>query len=120
MIEDPLALYIIVRESLGMSAGKMCAQVGHSVQYTVMNYLNNFYEDKLGVFANWIDNGSRKIVLKASESEWKKLKEQLVKYSIVRDNGLTELDPGTETVIAAAIMKKSEAPKIIKRLQVLT
>jgi peptidyl-tRNA hydrolase len=38
---------------------------------------------------------------------------------IVVDAGLTEIKPDSETVIGVHPMRKSEAPKLIKRLQVL-
>lgn len=36
-----------------------------------------------------------------------------------KDAGLTEVDPGTETVMALWPMRKSERPPLVKRLQTL-
>lgn len=58
--------------------------------------------------------------MKADEKEWVKLKNDNDLYTvIVKDLGLTELEPDTETVIGVYPMFKSQAPKIIKRLQLL-
>ncbi|MFH1469769.1 MAG: peptidyl-tRNA hydrolase [Pseudomonadota bacterium] len=35
---DPLVLYLIVPEGLGMSPGKVAAQCGHAVQMMVLAY----------------------------------------------------------------------------------
>jgi len=60
----------------------------------------------------------RKATLVADDKEWEKLKEQLWCF-VVKDAGLTEVDPGTETVMALWPMRKSEVPKLVKRLQTL-
>ena len=36
--EDPIVMYLIVRESLNMSIGKTAAQVGHAVQMLHLKY----------------------------------------------------------------------------------
>jgi len=128
--EDPWVMYLIVHESLGMSGGKTAAQTGHAVGMLFQQFygvklkqLNpdvNFYRDN--DFEHWLRDSYRKIVLKASDKEWNKLKTELPRYTtmvMVRDAGLTEIEPGSETVIGVWPMKKSEAPKMIKRLQVL-
>ena len=126
--EDPIAMYLIVRETLEMSIGKTAAQVGHAVQMLQLKYqeFNNQYElpmylfDIINIYNEWLNTSFRKIVLKADEKEWSKLKGQLKdQIVIVIDNGLTELVPQTETVIGVFPMYKSKCPKIIKRLQVL-
>jgi len=129
---NPIVMYLVVRESLNMSVGKTAAQVGHAVQYVYERflalqhahaYMQNAspYEDKVNIFNAWNDTWHRKIVLKADEKEWEKIKNDpaLIHKSIVVDKGLTELDPNTETVIGFYPMYKNDCPKIIKRLQVL-
>lgn len=130
-IKDPVVMYLIVRESLQMSIGKTAAQVGHAVSLLFQKYIhvcmNHEYmtlEDEKYVkrFADWLDEDYRKIVLSADEKEWLKIKDYLkssIDYTIVIDNGLTELAPKTETVIGLLPMLKSQAPKLIKRLQLL-
>jgi PTH2 family peptidyl-tRNA hydrolase len=130
--QDPIIMYLIVKESLGMSAGKIAAQCAHASQMMLLKYMEfERYEHstKLPPFSRevydsiteWLDNSFRKVVLRASDSEWNKIKEQYPEKRriTVVDAGLTEVDPGTETVIGLFPMRKSVVPKVIKRLQVL-
>lgn len=122
--EDPWVLYLIVRESLDMSAGKIAAQAGHAVgmvyeKYATYSVLSSA-EARLHCddFNHWRDESFRKIALKASDKDWKKLKTEL-DCLVVRDAGLTQVAAGSETVIALFPMRKSSAPKVIKRLRLL-
>lgn len=150
--EDPIVMYLIVRESLGMSIGKTAAQVGHAVGMLFLkyseedgylnklykDYVHSLYEDKsygdifriytshremeerIKLFQKWMESSFRKVVLRADENEWKKLKTDLKNQIVlVVDSGLTELPPSTETVIGVFPMYKSQRPKILKRLQAL-
>jgi peptidyl-tRNA hydrolase len=128
--EDPIVMYLIVRESLEMSIGKTAAQVGHAVQMLQLEFdrqdgfrLANweFNKEIVELYQKWLDSSFRKVVLKADEKEWEKLKELYSEDNrvLVIDAGLTELAPSTETVIGLFPMKRSEAPKLVKRLQVL-
>lgn len=128
--DDPIALYIVVRESLNMGMGKACAQVGHAVE-KVVNAFWDLYDaadyacteqerDRVQVYWEWRDCGVRKIVLRADEKEWAKLKEEFGgKAFIVIDSGITELVPNTETVMAFWPQHKSTRSKLLKRLQAL-
>lgn len=132
---DPIVLYLIVREELNMSVGKTAAQVGHGVQYMLLHYFKasvlkaKTHDDSIfpknehehiKLTTEWLGQGSRKVVLKADENEWGHIKAELGNdLFLVKDNGLTELQPGTETVMALNPMRKSTVPNRIKRLQVL-
>ena len=122
---DPWVVYLIVRESLGMSIGKTAAQAGHAVEYICRECLGTTDADKewerQATFKSWTTEGnSRKVVLRADEKEWVKLKEEFKDNCvIVIDFGFTELAPHTETVIGLFPLLKSQAPKLIKRLQAL-
>ena len=144
--EDPTIMYLIVREDLGMSIGKTAAQCAHASQMLTLKYftilqsrcsLTKMYsttdlktnilvenvqlKEKMSLFDAWLDSSFRKVVLKADDKEWEKIKEHFVSDDrvLVIDAGLTELEPGSETVIGLWPMKRSNVPKIIKRLQVL-
>lgn len=142
-IEDPIVMYLIVRESLNMSTGKTAAQVGHAVQLLMAHYIRYmqmdhyiqytqnvdygdyndesvFSKEQVELIHKWWATDYRKVVLRANENEWKKIKEEFKeKLYLVVDNGLTELQANTETVIGLFPMAKSSVPKLIKRLQVL-
>jgi len=134
--EDPLIMYLIVRNSLGMSSGKIGAQCAHAAQMLLLKYMKDVlsdYNPDVGFylyeldsntfddFQMWLDGSFRKVVLKADEKQWEKLKEEFTERErvLVIDAGLTELEPQTETVIGLFPMKKSKCPKLVSKLRLL-
>lgn len=144
--EDPIVMYLIVRESLKMSIGKTAAQCAHASQMLQLQYSELGYEieshlplhhestafdwnsipqvlkDKSDIFHRWLESSFRKVVLKADDKEWEKVKAAFPdKYQkiVVVDAGLTEIATGSETVIGLWPIHKSQAPKIVSRLQTL-
>ena len=133
--EDPIVMYLIVRESLNMGTGKTAAQVGHATQMLTIEYfeLVDDYEHvladkdfqasvrgKLEIMREWLNSSYRKVVLKANDKGWDRLKKEFKDTMVlVVDCGLTEIAAGSETVIGLWPMYKSNATKTIKRLQAL-
>jgi peptidyl-tRNA hydrolase, PTH2 family len=131
--EDPIVMYLIVRESLGMSIGKTAAQCAHASQMLILKHQEelDYFDDsveypytfaeQLSLFKEWLNTSFRKVVLRADDKEWAKIKEEFKDklMVVVVDAGLTEIASGSETVIGLWPMRKSEVPKIVKRLQVL-
>lgn len=145
--EDPIVMYLIVHESLNMSTGKTAAQCAHAASMLTLEYFD--IKDKsrnlqkqmdmrepekteilkaeyvklaplLSIFGEWLKSSFRKVVLRASDKEWEKLKEEFKDTSLmVTDAGLTEIAAGSETVIGLWPMRKSQRSKTILRLQVL-
>ncbi len=76
---EPDALTLVVATDLGMSAGKTLAQLGHAA-----------------LMAD-LDPRLRLRIAGASAAEWGRLRDSAA--AIVRDGGLTEIEPGSETVI---------------------
>lgn len=132
--EDPIVMYLIVRESLGMGVGKTAAQCAHASQMLQLKYseYNETWATEqlcgwsstidlplLTIFRNWLNTSFRKVVLRADDKEWLKVKE-LSNHIVVIDAGITEIAAGSETVIGLWPMYKSEAQKtIVKKLQAL-
>lgn len=131
--EDPIVMYLIVREELGMSIGKTAAQCAHASQMLQLKFnemereeacgwTNDTDIERMKIFQEWLDGSFRKVVLKADDKEWLKVQaafvEGVMRFTVV-DAGLTELNPNTETVMGIWPMRKSEVPKLIKKLQVL-
>ena len=139
--ENPLVMYFIVRQSLGMGAGKVGAQCAHACQLILiqekkinklisLKFPNDLQISKsIDICKNislrmnyWNDcniNGSfRKVVLRSNEKEWEAIKKSYNPI-IVIDAGLTEVEPNTETVMVLWPMFKNERCKILKRLQTL-
>lgn len=146
--EDPIVMYLVVHESLNMSIGKTAAQCAHASQMLTLNYFDLKEEARklqkriietpnqsladamkieyaglnrqLSIFGEWIGSSFRKVVLRASDKEWSKLKEEFNGGIVmVVDAGLTEIAAGSETVIGIWPMRKSQRSKTISRLQVL-
>jgi PTH2 family peptidyl-tRNA hydrolase len=128
---DPLIQYYIVRTDLNMSAGKMGAQIAHGAQMFVirsgtlaerhkndMTPLKPEYEEILGVVAEWMNGSFRKVVLGGKKKDFEKIIAEL-RVFLVRDAGLTEVEPNSETVLVTWPIRRSECPKILKRLQTL-
>lgn len=119
MENNPLIMYFIVRSSLNMGSGKIAAQCAHAAQ--IMTTIFWTLEEKdpaKKTFQDWLAQDYRKVVLKAKDSEFNRIKNEF-NCSVVIDNGLTEVKPGSETVIVLYPMKKSEQPPFLKRLRVL-
>ncbi len=134
--ENPIIMYLVVRKSLGMGAGKVPAQVGHAVGMLYQKYfeLNNQLlrgkgwstdQDSIdyGTWIEWLRTSYRKVVLGADDKEWEKLRSWLKEsgktHALVVDAGLTEIAPNSETVFGIFPMYKSMAPKAISKLQIL-
>jgi peptidyl-tRNA hydrolase, PTH2 family len=112
-MNDEYVQYFIVNKTLSMSKGKVAAQVAHgaTISTMVLGHLDYFKE--------WFNKDQKKIVLQGSENDmWKILANVMDSYKVV-DNGLTEIPEGSMTVIVIPPMKRSEAQKYIKRLQLL-
>jgi peptidyl-tRNA hydrolase len=139
--EDPIVMYLVVRESLNMTTGKACAQVGHAVGMLMLkvwskilaantlfygqneecSLLRQKYLDQVEIFNQWMDGSFRKVVLSADDKEWEKIKTEFEVGDIVLvvDAGLTQIPSGSETVIGVWPMLKSTQPRVLKKLQVL-
>jgi len=93
-----------VNASLGMSPGKMAAQVGHGVIDLYQNLVSD-QEEYGGPVLQWIENGSKKVVLRCDNDAHltalaKKCEEMGLPHSIISDAGLTEVPSGSQTVLS--------------------
>lgn len=91
---------VVVRLDLDISRGKTAVQVAHA---SVMCALESRVKAKPW-FDRWIEGGQRKVVLKAPDL--KALRELHARAEreglvcvLVQDAGLTEVEPGTTTVL---------------------
>ncbi|MFB6191440.1 MAG: peptidyl-tRNA hydrolase Pth2 [Candidatus Nanohaloarchaea archaeon] len=87
---------LIVREDLEMSTGKMIAQACHAS-------LGAYRKADEGERDRWEEQGMKKIVLSPGDRELKEILEQAKRNGLpaymVKDAGLTELEPGTATAV---------------------
>jgi PTH2 family peptidyl-tRNA hydrolase len=91
---------VIVVNDIPMSVGKLAAQVAHAaVECALVLSKKN---QKL--LHNWLEDGQRKVVLKATEQDILQLKKKAGSLglctALIHDAGRTELPPGTLTTLA--------------------
>lgn len=128
-------MYLCVRESLGMTGGKLSAQVGHGVSgilselrklewkyFKGENSLEEIFREAgkdREIMLEWLETENwTKVTLGVDENKWEDIK-KLPNSFVVVDGGFTELPPNTETVVAFWPMIKSSAPQLIKDLKPL-
>ncbi|MDI6884117.1 MAG: peptidyl-tRNA hydrolase Pth2 [Hadesarchaea archaeon] len=92
---------IVVRSDLNMNPGKLAVQVAHGS----VGSAEKARREHRDWFTAWLAEGQKKVVVKVvDESELRELQEQTAKiglpHELIQDAGLTELPPGTVTVLA--------------------
>lgn len=145
---DPIVMYLIVKESLGMSMGKTAAQCAHASQMLTLKFLHykiksanlsiwerlkkivsDFFSKpevpeeqvaaSLDLFEDWLDTSFRKVTLRANDHQFERMKKEIPNHIVVVDAGLTEIAAGSETVLGLWPMHRSMCPKYLTKLQVL-
>ena len=129
--ENEIVQYFIVNSEIKISAPKLSAQIGHVATIITHEITKRMYQPLNGEYVNpnilisiddwtkWYNNGKnqKKIILRGKEKQLLKLVDQGFYY--IRDNGNNELPSRTLTTVGLPPMKRSEAQKYIKRLQLL-
>jgi PTH2 family peptidyl-tRNA hydrolase len=108
---------IIVRDDLKLSKGKLAAQVAHAAVSAYEFASRNVREA-------WKEGGQKKVVLRVPElSALFELKEVARKHglptALITDAGLTEVPPGTITVLGIGPAESGELDKITGHLKLL-
>jgi PTH2 family peptidyl-tRNA hydrolase len=111
---------IAVRTDLGMSKGKTAVQVAHGS----VSAAERARVTKQEVWRAWFREGQKKVAVKVgSEEEILELRKQAITHglpqAIIRDAGMTELPPGTLTVIGIGPAKSEEVDEVTKDLKLL-
>jgi len=93
-------LVIVVRTDLGISKGKMAAQVAHAA----VNCSLKSKKSDSSNFKRWYNEGQKKVVVKGTnESSLRELQQHArdvgLTCSLISDAGLTEVPPGTVTCL---------------------
>ncbi|KAK3273468.1 hypothetical protein CYMTET_18290, partial [Cymbomonas tetramitiformis] len=92
---------LVVPVDLGMSMGKVAAQCAHAA----VGHYKGLVREQVDWLSIWESTGERTIVLAAeNQAQLQALADQattlVLPMYIVRDAGLTEVPPGTPTVLA--------------------
>ena len=134
---DPIIQYYIVRTDVPMSIGKIGAQIAHDAQMFIQEYERREWaqagygsadlveppkiEDftpEVQLTIKWLESSFTKVVLGGKKKDFERIKAELMVF-MVRDAGLTEVEPNTETVLVTWPILKSTQPKFLSRLQTL-
>jgi PTH2 family peptidyl-tRNA hydrolase len=113
----------IINQSLDMGKGKIAVQTAHGEIY-YMQYLNQPHSSGHTEFAQWMKDGvMKKIVLKASESEFpliiKKLNVERIWFYVVKDIGLTQIEAGSITCIVVEPLLEAKTHILFGYLKLL-
>jgi peptidyl-tRNA hydrolase len=90
-----LALTYVIRQGIMKSMGKAMAQGGHAALMCRDRFSTTYAEE----FAAWREQGYGGRVYSTDDLTWEQLKVES-ECVVVVDAGLTQVDPGTETVLA--------------------
>jgi len=127
--------YILVRNDLEMSHGKMAAQVSHASVGAVTEdcYPRISLKDNLEQFqaarATWFENSFTKVVLRVKTKQKMlnlidKLIEEGIPHSVIKDACRTEIAPEedgtTLTCVGLVPLFRDQVPKFISKLRVYT
>lgn len=121
MTEDEIVQYIIVNKDLKMGKGKIAAQVAHGAikgYLNGFNTVNKFGETAIDNINKWVMGSHTKIIVKASAKELLHFKNYIWAVAIY-DEGRTQIEKDSLTVVASIPMHKSEFPDSIKKLKLL-
>ncbi|MFH0817510.1 MAG: peptidyl-tRNA hydrolase Pth2 [Candidatus Micrarchaeota archaeon] len=110
---------IVTRSDLKLGKGKLAAHVAHA---SLEGYKKAKIRDP-GVIEQWESEGQKKVVVKVStENEMLELYERAkrtIPCALIRDAGLTQIEPGTLTCIAIGPWKDEEVDKLTSELKLL-
>ena len=107
-----------------MSCGKIAAQVAHGSVTLVLEILNSNNKKWREWLEEWLREGQKKVVLKANSLEelqqlYEKAKQLGLPATLIADAGLTEVPPGTITVLAIGPAPEELVDKVTGHLKLL-
>jgi len=111
---------IVVRADLKMSEGKLAVQVAHGS----IAAAERSRKEKKEWLGAWLREGQKKVVVEVvNDEELRRLQEQAaglgIPNELIQDAGLTELPPGTTTVLALGPAPNEVIDKVTRELPLL-
>jgi len=107
---------IVLRTDLGMSTGKLISQACHA---SLKAYRKASSDDR----SNWESGGQKKVVLDIGgedlEDCFRKAQRQGLPSAMVKDAGLTEIEPGTKTAVSVGPGEESKIDSVTGDLKLL-
>ena len=109
---------ILVNMELGMSRGKIAAQVAHAAVEASLRSINR------KEFSDWRKRGMKKIVLKCPDLKTllqvhREAKREKLITALITDAGRTEIPAGSKTCLAIGPNSNVKIDKIIKDFKLL-
>ncbi|RLI91854.1 MAG: peptidyl-tRNA hydrolase [Candidatus Altiarchaeales archaeon] len=106
---------IVVRDDLRLSRGKLASQVAHAA---ISAAEESKYKDR------WLNEGQKKSILKCKNLDeliqiYERAKESRLPTALIRDQGRTEIPPGTITCVGIGPAPEDEIDKITGNLKLL-
>jgi len=113
-------LVIVVRKDLDIGKGKLCTQVAHAAVEAVLNQL----EKNKDIVEKWREEGAKKIVVYVRNlDELMNIYNQSISLDLntvlIKDAGLTQLEPGTITCIGIGPDIEEKINKVTSSLKLL-
>jgi len=111
---------IVVRADLKMSEGKLAVQVAHGS----IAAAERSRKEKKEWLGAWLREGQKKVVVEVvNDEELRELQEKAdglgIPNELIQDAGLTELPPGTTTVLALGPAPNEVIDKVTRGLHLL-
>ncbi len=111
---------IVVRDDLKLSKGKLSVQVAHAAVSCAIKSEKN----KSKYFSEWFSEGQKKVVLKTEDLDslikiFNEAKSVGLITELIKDAGLTEVPPGTITVLGIGPAPEDEIDKLVGKLKLL-
>lgn len=111
---------VVVRADLRMSVGKTAAQASHAA----VSAAEQTRKERSKWWGEWMNEGQRKIIVKVDSEEAlselkSKAKALALPYALVKDMGLTELEPGTTTALGIGPAPSELMDRITRKLPLL-
>ncbi len=117
---DGVKMVLVLRHEIGLSAGKAAGQVAHAA---VMLALDEKVRRRRE-FRIWLEQGQKKVALRVEtlaelEALQRKAEGRGIPTAMVQDAGLTEVPPGTKTVLGIGPAQASEIDRVTGSLPLL-
>ncbi len=111
---------IVVRRDLGMSCGKIAAQVAHASVMAALDAERKRSQE----FSLWLQGGQKKVIVKVKtlselQEVERKARESDLPVQVVKDMGLTEVPPGSVTCISIGPSTSSKLDPVTGSLRLL-
>jgi peptidyl-tRNA hydrolase len=114
-LRDPLSVYLIINGPLNMSTGKIAAQAFQAAQRLFARAQDpDASPEHAQALAEWLAEGTCTITRVAeTDVVFERARQELDCVEMV-DEGLTEVQPGSCTMLAVGPIRRSQEPRMLR------